>query len=227
MYSPQDHNEDTATQIRQLWNELRSLSERFRRHKHDDIETDALPISDVDLTFNITGILPIANGGTGDSQHRLFVPATAMAHDIAGLMSLVQAGPASLWVVGQFANAANTRGIAHVKVPTGATVISAIKVHYDSLAGSATNLYLQFETSHFGPDDGDGATSDTGAGYATYAGSGTSDKHGIITVPSSSYDGITIEAGGLLNLFIQRDATHLNDTYEDAWNLLGVEFIFT
>lgn len=43
--------------------------DEFRRHKHDNIETDALDTPTIDLTDDVTGTLPVANGGTGAATH--------------------------------------------------------------------------------------------------------------------------------------------------------------
>jgi hypothetical protein len=53
-------------QLEELANRLTDLEEKFRRHDHSGIETDEIGLGDdIDLTAEVTGTLPVANGGTG------------------------------------------------------------------------------------------------------------------------------------------------------------------
>lgn len=109
-------------------------------------------------------------------------------------------------------------------VPTGATSLSSVKVFYTR--ESTGNLYLRFFTFQNDIASVAAQTDDTTDTATTYAGSGTDGRVDSITVPAGAYNAITIGAGKLFSLEIFRNGASANDTYEQTFHVVGVQFTF-
>lgn len=110
-----------------------------------------------------------------------------------------------------------------VKAPAGATSISSIKVLYSRNATG--NLYIAFNFNHLDVVIGDTFTSDSEA-VATYAGGSSNGSLGIITIPSTGYNGLTITEGDIIGLQINRQGAHANDTYGTTFRVYGILYTF-
>ena len=111
-----------------------------------------------------------------------------------------------------------------VSVPTGATGISSVEILYRDLSSSALNIYLAFSFKV----GSDAATFQTDAeALATYASNGTSNEQGVVTVPSTGYNGLTVSGGDTIGVELKRDASNAADTYGTVFDVIGVRFTFS
>lgn len=124
-----------------------------------------------------------------------------------------------------FTNNGNQIWYAVFKVPSGATSISSVNVFYSRL--STGNLYLQFWGYHTSTDTTVTVEQDETDAATTYAGGGTGGEIESVTVPAGAYDGLTsLQADDLITFRVYRNGADASDTYETAWQVMGVEFTF-
>ncbi|MFH1052748.1 MAG: hypothetical protein V1779_17650 [bacterium] len=124
-----------------------------------------------------------------------------------------------------FADSQSQTWIFAVRIPTGYSSISSIQILYRR--GSTGNLYINFEVGQTRFTAGFQATQDTSPGVATYAGGGSDDKMGIISLSSSFWDGLSTAEGDVIGLSINRVGNDANDTYNTGWYVHGVLFTFS
>lgn len=172
---------------------------------------------------------------TGDSATAFFSSGTIedarLSSDARGFTVFISAlaGHTSGTFVGasvptaEFANGASQYLLNAVKIPAGATSISSLRIHTNPSCTS-NNVYLSFSTTHFA-NAGGTYTTDAGAGFTTYD-SGTAAQANVITVPSTSYDGVSITAGDYLNFKVERDAANASDTCEAVFQVIGFSVVF-
>ncbi len=169
------------------------------------------------LTFDSTnGWQPEAPSGGGDMK--IFVPAGT------GKVTGATLNTHSRFPAYYLRDAQLDEWYLTVKVPAGATSISAIKLLY--ARGHTGNLFMQFLLSHFDYTSGDSVVTDGDAAEAAYAGGANDNTLGLITVPSAAYNGFTIGEDDIIGLNIFRNASDATDTYTADLRVLGVMFEF-
>jgi len=180
------------------------------------------------LTSNGVGTAPtFQTPSSGGGDNVVFVPAGAFVPGTS--CTLTPAGTTAWIPVASFADGATGRATISVKVPKGCNGITSIEVIYQNTVASTLQLYLEYEMASLNLDSLPSAVnSDTGAGAAQYASDSTSGNIAKVTVPSSSYNGLTnVDADDLITIRINREGGNANDTYNTAWEVIGVVFTFT
>ena len=114
---------------------------------------------------------------------------------------------------------------ADVSVPSGATSISSIKVFYER--DTTGNLRLVFPTAHVNADATSATETDQTDVVTSYASGGLDGQIESLTVPAGAFNGLTaIDVDDLVGIRVDRRGSEAADTYEGAWDVVGVQFIF-
>lgn len=134
-------------------------------------------------------------------------------------------GPTFFKPVISYANGTQNSWNVNVKVPSGATSISSIKVYY--VQARTGNIWLRFYSGRIDGDSAAAAQEDVTDAGAVYASGGSDSAINSITVPSTSYNGLTnIDADDIIYLQIYRDSAQGTDTYEGTFLVTHVQFTF-
>lgn len=176
-------------------------------------------------TIDFSGATSILGLTQGDNV--VFVPAGAF---IPGANCTLGAGTTTAWIpVASFADGAQGRALVSVKVPRSCSGITSIEIIYQNEVASTLQLYMEYEFASLDLDSLPSAVnSDTGVGVAQFASDSTAGNIAKITVPSSSYNGLTnVDADDIITVRINREGANANDTYGTTWNVIGMVFTFT
>lgn len=123
----------------------------------------------------------------------------------------------------EMADAASKFISGQIKVPVGATSISAIKLVIRRSNGSGGNLYMQATTDIHDYVDADAKVSDTNDIYRAYNVATIDNELGLITMNSAMYDGLTgISVDDILGVRINRDGSHASDTFNATLVVYGI-----
>lgn len=197
----------------------------IKKNVTDDLETgDILANQIVEVRYDGTNfqLMSYPSGIVKPTKVVTVHAAEANPGDTAGLFGdLTSIGGNYI----SFADAAADVAYWTVVVPEGATQLTGINVLY---ARNATgNLYLAFGSAH-SPIAGGAQTVDAIGAYATYAITSSALTSGVIAVPSGSFDALpsNMVPGDIVNLQMNRDASHASDTVSNNWQVLGVQFTF-
>jgi hypothetical protein len=111
-------------------------------------------------------------------------------------------------------------------IPTGKTGIASIVVYYMKSGAASGNLRLVFYTSvldldTLGADD----TQDVTDTLTTYTNANT--ELDTVTVPSGAYNGLTIAAGDLFSISIERLGGDASDTFTSDWDVIAVKITWS
>ena len=126
----------------------------------------------------------------------------------------------------QFPDAAAGGWSGVVKVPSGTTSISSIKIYHNNR--STGDVYIRFRTVHLDVSvDQSAKQSDTSDVYTAYTGGASDLSISSITLPSGAYDELTgIEEHDYIGVYIQRNGASGSDTYNTVFQVTHVEIMF-
>ena len=172
---------------------------------------------------NIGGIL-----SSPSAEVKVFVHANTQ--DLTGASNVTFASTGTVpKVLHSYADAVVAAATYSVAVPAGKTSIRSIKVHYLANNGFAADavLRLTFTTSRERPDASPvNDTNDIESSYTAVAETVGTTFYRSINLPTRAYDGLTVQGGDVVNLQVSRDGADAADTYNSAWQVIGVEFNF-
>lgn len=175
------------------------------------------------LTSNGAGALPTFQNASGGGD--LVKTCFASDFQVSGATVQYQTNDGDNVNVVKFANGSAQNALCSVKVPSGATSISSIKVYYQRK--TTGNLYVVFKTSKIDNDSIAAITADNTDSLTTYASGGSDGSVESLTVPSAAYNGLgSIDADDIVSIDIRRDASSATDTYEADWQVIAVQFTF-
>ena len=87
-------------------------------------------------------------------------------------------------------------------------------------------MYLRFYSYTVDISDVVAPPSDRTDSLTTYAVSGDVGDVDVITIPSGAYSGLTIVEHDMFSLDTYRDAADATDTYNDGFDIMGIEVTF-
>lgn len=126
----------------------------------------------------------------------------------------------------EFGDAATTDAIGTVKVPSGATSISNIRIIYSREVATDVVIELTTQINHMDTDAQGAGTQDTDSARSYQTGTGTIGHSAFITLNAAAYNGITVDANDMVGFLIRRNGAAAPDTYGTEWQVFGVEFTF-
>lgn len=112
-----------------------------------------------------------------------------------------------------------------IKVPSGATSISSIKLYHYKNANSG-NLYLRFYSYIVDISSVVAPPSDRTDTLTTYAVTGDVGDVDVITIPAAAYNALSFVEDDMFSLDVYRDANDATDTYNDGFDIMGIEINF-
>lgn len=127
----------------------------------------------------------------------------------------------------RMADAATTDWYPTVKVPSGATSITSITLHYSENATSG-NVVIRFYTARVNTDANSAILTDqTDTGTATAIAAGGNDVQGFFNAPAGSFNDLTgIDADDLISIRVTRLGNDASDTYATNFDITGLTVVF-
>lgn len=107
-------------------------------------------------------------------------------------------------------------------MPKGYSGIKSVTLLHENNVSSVANLYLSLGISRVSPKDGEDNTNDISPTQA-FASLGTAGKLQRIEMPDTAWDSLTFQEGDIVGVLLNRNASSASDTYEQTFNVIGIE----